>query len=303
MPNISCPHCKCKLTISESAADTVRCPICRKDFSVKSLGSLVTEIKSDAPTEIQAGLPATEGRDVDWFDDEDDAPERLEIGNAFKPASGLAAAVKVLFFLYVVFGFLFLGSGYLQYQLTERMLKRENIQQIELKDNDSRHRVLSVLNTAIFLLTAIVFLFWFHRSYANLEPLRARGLKYSRGWAVGCWFVPILSLFRPVMIAQEIWRQSDPEDVAERKHGAGGNSLLIGIWWAAWVVSLILGNISSYAILEAKGPENLQIATFYHMVSTGASIGAAALALLVVHEIDIRQTERAAALSLVARDS
>ncbi|MBM3996772.1 MAG: DUF4328 domain-containing protein [Planctomycetes bacterium] len=32
------------------------------------------------------------------------------------------------------------------------------------------------------------------------------GLTYTSGWAVRCWFVPILNFYRPVQIAQEIWR-------------------------------------------------------------------------------------------------
>lgn len=274
---------------------TLRCPNCQADSSGTSANADAKTKKSSA-SEIKVEAPARKERSAAFLDDEDDFSEPLEISKPFRPATGLAGAVKVLLFLNILFALLFIGSGYLQYELTQRILKREEIQQNVLKQNDSRHQMISLIYSASFLLTAIVFLFWFHRAYSNLESLGARDLKYSSGWAVGCWFVPILSLFRPVMIAQEIWRQSEPANVTNGNHGTS-SSWLIGLWWTAWVLSNILGGISSFSILEARGIENLQIATFYQVVSMAASLVAAVFALLVVHMIDVRQSKRAAVIS------
>ena len=144
----------------------------------------------------------------------------------------------------------------------------------------------------------IVFLIWFHRAYANLEPLGAGRLTYSAGWAVGCWFVPILNLFRPVQIAQTIWRNSDPDAVTKEdiRLAASANSALIGGWWAMWLISNVLSRISASMAGAVKSPESLKAATVASMIAEWATTLAALLALAVVMGINDRQTERAEAL-------
>src|SRR5688572_9717366 len=75
---------------------------------------------------------------------------------------------------------------------------------------------LLVLATAVveflgFVAAIVVFLVWMRRSYINLKALGVRGLEYSPGWAVGCWFIPFVNLVRPYTIMKEIWTRSDPD--------------------------------------------------------------------------------------------
>jgi hypothetical protein len=64
----------------------------------------------------------------------------------------------------------------------------------------------------VYLIGAVIFLFWFHRAYANLDALGARR-RHGKGWSIGGWFVPILNLFRPKQIVNDIWRgSSEAED-------------------------------------------------------------------------------------------
>jgi Domain of unknown function (DUF4328) len=101
-----------------------------------------------------------------------------------------------------------------------------------------------------------------------------------------------------VQIAQEIWRNSDPDAVAGEniRLEASANSALIGSWWASWIISNVISNISVRMEWSVNSPESLQAATGAAMVAEAATIVAAALALAVVSAIDARQTARAEAL-------
>ncbi|MFC1995866.1 DUF4328 domain-containing protein [Chloroflexota bacterium] len=46
----------------------------------------------------------------------------------------------------------------------------------------------------LFVITAVLFYMWIHRAHRNLPSLGVSGLKYSPGWAVGGFFIPILNL-------------------------------------------------------------------------------------------------------------
>jgi uncharacterized membrane protein len=107
--------------------------------------------------------------------------------------------------------------------------------------------LIAILQLPIFILTVIFFLIWLHRSYKNLDPLGARHLEHTPGWAVGYWFIPILNLFKPFQVVRDIWNESDPDVDPEMGFlsGGGGTPALLGVWWALWLSSNIIANASS----------------------------------------------------------
>ena len=57
---------------------------------------------------------------------------------------------------------------------------------------------------------AIAWCVWQHRAHANLWAFARSGLRFTPGWAVGWWFVPIASLWKPFEAVRELWKASDP---------------------------------------------------------------------------------------------
>ena len=144
-----------------------------------------------------------------------------------------------------------------------------------------------------FLATAIAFIVWFRRAYRNTAGLGATGMRYKPGWSIGAWFVPILTLFRPKQITNDIWRASDPE-LPRRANGWQGNHVdgLIHWWWAIWIVATILGNVSARVYFGAETLSEQLGASSVAIVADVVFMVAAVLAILVVHAITIRQEER-----------
>ncbi|MGZ4057361.1 MAG: DUF4328 domain-containing protein, partial [Bacteroidia bacterium] len=65
------------------------------------------------------------------------------------------------------------------------------------------------------------------------------------GWAVGYWFVPVISLFKPYVIVKEIWDETQAYVLpqAEKKNIAKG--YIIGLWWTLYLLSIF----SSYFVV------------------------------------------------------
>jgi hypothetical protein len=61
-------------------------------------------------------------------------------------------------------------------------------------------------------------------------------MTYSSGWAVGYFFVPLLNLFRPYQVMQEIWKASENP---RSWHGAR-DSIFVGIWFVIRLLGMIL---------------------------------------------------------------
>ena len=311
---ISCPNCQRLLQMPEDhLGSQVRCPECQSVFRAEAptgITANVPPVPPSSPWEVEAGPPpdaeaspcASNLSESDIEDRDDDRLERMALRSQYKPSGGLGIAVKVLFALNILMDLALLGCNYLQLQLANRLAVGAGVLNDELESNDARQLVLGSLSALLFLAIAIVFLVWFHRVHSNLKSLKARHLKYTSGWAVGCWFVPFLNLVRPVQIAQEIWRNSDPESVSGRENSsiaAPTNSTLIGFWWAMWLISNFISQISARMSWEVVNtPEALHADAAVAMIADVASIIAGVLALAVVSAIDARQMERAQILGM-----
>lgn len=99
--------------------------------------------------------------------------------------------------------------------------------------------IVTVLSVVVMVISGIVSLKWIYRTNANAHAM-APGLPNSPPWAVGWFFVPIASLFKPYQSMAQTWR------VSTRAPGRGGqNSVLLGWWWGLWIVSGVVANLSS----------------------------------------------------------
>src|SRR6187551_1814201 len=59
-----------------------------------------------------------------------------------------------------------------------------------------------------YAVLGIFFLLWMGRAYHNLSRSDVGKLEYSPGWAVGAWFIPIVNLFMPCSVMDEIWNKT-----------------------------------------------------------------------------------------------
>ena len=131
---------------------------------------------------------------------------------------------------------------------------------------------------------AVVFIRWIHAAYRNLEVVAPSEKRYSPGWAIGSWFVPIMNLFRPKQMINDVWRAGD----------AKPGVLLLG-WWLLWILSNFVVNAAGRSYMRADTPEELRTGSALYMVSDAMGALAAFLAILVVRRATDRLDARAAA--------
>ncbi|MFZ2070782.1 MAG: DUF4328 domain-containing protein [Halobacteriota archaeon] len=146
----------------------------------------------------------------------------------------------------------------------------------------------------IFLFMLVVFFMWIHRVHRNLLALGACDLRFTPGWAIGWFFVPIMNLIRPYEVVKEIYKASDPNvDISDGCSWKNAyTSPVIGMWWELWLISGIVG----YALLRiSSGAETLSDFELMSLVMLGSdtlSFIAFILLIIVVRSIDTRQEEK-----------
>jgi hypothetical protein len=150
------------------------------------------------------------------------------------------------------------------------------------------YAALTLLGIVIFIVTAIVFLMWLHRSSSNLTAFgywKSQG--YSPAWTVGSFFVPIVNLFVPYQVTKYVWQKSRPA-TAEPFSFSNSPPGFFPAWWGFWLASNFVTNIH----FRMSGREGPRTATaIVGIISEVLSIAAAGFAIEVIREIDRRQEE------------
>ncbi|MDQ3789612.1 MAG: DUF4328 domain-containing protein [Actinomycetota bacterium] len=151
-------------------------------------------------------------------------------------------------------------------------------------DNQAMGAVwLSVLS---LLAAAAVFLTWLWRTRVNAERLCRAEHRLARGWTIGGWFVPVVNLWFPRQIVDDIWRTSRPGVPADTYRVAGlPQSPLVSAWWYT-----LLANVAVVVLLrvETRGAVTLDVlrsAALYGTVSTLLLLVAAVLLSQVIRQI------------------
>ena len=209
------------------------------------------------------------------------------IQNQFRSVSRVANWVYGGFILLAILNVIAVISGYAQAELLNRAISGETITLAEATSNDSRQALIGFGQTALYIAAAVLFLIWIHRAHKNLASLHATDLRFTPGWAVGWFFVPIMSLFRPYQVASEIHKASDPNvdttDAISRKNVA--TSPIVGWWWAFFLISNFVANIALRTVFSGEELSDLLTSTYAYMVSDAVDIVHILIAILMVRRI------------------
>jgi len=142
----------------------------------------------------------------------------------------------------------------------------------EITSNNDRQQLIGFIIIGSMIATGVVFIIWMRRMYLNIQSFGMRTI-HGVGWVTGGWLVPILNLWRPKQIVDEIWRTVTPPGESREV------SRVLHFWWGFWVAAGVVGEIVSISMgdeVSGSGEALLYVAL------TTASLAAAVLAFWVV---------------------
>lgn len=131
------------------------------------------------------------------------------------------------------------------------------------------------------------FFTWLYHANRSLRALGQGNLRFTPGWAVGGWFIPVLNLVRPFQILNELFVtvcDNANSDVPPQRR-----SLLAVAWWTSWlgtgVVALACGVLMG---LSAKSSDAV-LSNFCWMLVWLISIVPMLLTLILMWAIEGRR--------------
>jgi hypothetical protein len=158
---------------------------------------------------------------------------------AYRDIRGRARMVYVAMGAWIVAALVAIWADVLEIRVLERLQDFQigsggSAALVQLLDDadasDNRVAAASVFYLAALLASAVALCFWMHRANWNLTSL-GHPSRFTPGWAVGWWFVPIMNVFRPFQVMKDI------------AVGSGQSQLgpILGLWWAGWLVGGFIG--------------------------------------------------------------
>jgi hypothetical protein len=120
-------------------------------------------------------------------------------------------------------------------------------------------------------------------------------MRFTPGWSVGWFFVPILNLFKPYQAMKEIWLASMPSDETpwpERKAPP-----VVGWWWILWLIAVALGLSAYWLTASARSTDELLTASWTLFAADAVEIPLAIVAIVLVRGIHEMQERRRAAMA------
>lgn len=122
---------------------------------------------------------------------------------------------------------------------------------------------------------------WIYLAQRNLPELGARLLRFTPGWSVGCFFIPLLNLWAPCQAMNQLVRASRNP----RQWELEDTPPLIIAWWILWLIAQVLGNSVFRGGMAAKTAAAIYSATQLDIALSVASVPLYLLAWLIVRRV------------------
>ena len=205
--------------------------------------------------------------------------------SGYRNMDTLTVWVRRLLYLQILLLVISMVSGYWEYQLLSDFANGVYVTDyqavMDAEANDKRQLIVGIVNFSVFVVAGIAILRWIHRANYNARQLGANSMNFSPGWAIGYFFIPFLSLWKPYQAMKEIWQASkSPSDWAFEKVGG-----VLPLWWALWLGSGILSQAVFRIAVDAEQLPTLIKLNIATEVSYVMDILAIVLLLTIVSRI------------------
>ena len=155
----------------------------------------------------------------------------------FKSSELLTKWVGYMLYAQILVAVCSIISGYLEYQLLldfkNGVYTSQSAAIAAGEASDQRQSAIGFLYLIVFVISGFMILRWIHRANYNARQLGAENMKFTPGWSIGYYFIPILTLWKPYAAMQEIWKASkNPTDWRSQS-----TSAVLPVWWMLWLTS------------------------------------------------------------------
>lgn len=216
--------------------------------------------------------------------------ERMTTGLRFNLA-GLAQVCVGLLWLSILSELAFAGQNVLTLNFLAGAeggaLTGAELEQAALRV-DQVATVVGIAYLVVYLATTVLCSVWIYRASWNAREIQPDPNRITPGWAIGWFFVPLLSLWKPYGAMVQCLNSSvNPQGGIDTP--APG---FVTGWWIFWVVTTLGGNVSFRLSNRAGTYDDFRVAAIFDLGLAPISIVSAILFIRVIKTITQAQQGR-----------
>jgi hypothetical protein len=216
---------------------------------------------------------------------------QLPLDRWFSSERAMGLAASILIGIVTVTTWATAWSDWYSYQTVKQYVDDPD----QLAEADLISGSLGIVAALALLAAAVVFIIWLWRVRWNAEMFCRAEHRFTRGWVLGSWICPVVNLWYPKQVVDDIVAASDPRTPPHiaTLRGIPGTRL-VWAWWLTWVAGLVSGNIVQRGVIGGA-TELADLRTNVVLSTTSAlfTTAAAVLAVILIGRIDELQTKRA----------
>jgi len=204
------------------------------------------------------------------------------------PLSPRTRSTKRALLVYAAVAALSIGFEVFSYMYLGQLASGARLGGIAPQLFDRVTRLLAVSQLGVFVVTGVLILRWIYRARECLDALKAAGLRFSPGWSIGWYFVPVANLWKPFQAMNELWKASS----APQAWRDQPTPSLLRWWWGLWLLVSLLGQAVSGLLPQARTLEQLQALSLLSVCTFTTHIALAATLAAIVERVESMQRVR-----------
>ncbi|TCO24763.1 uncharacterized protein DUF4328 [Kribbella steppae] len=218
-------------------------------------------------------------------------PTQPPLDRWFSSERGMGLTASILVGVVTVTTWATAWSDWYSYQTVKKYADDQD----HLAEADLISGSLGIGAALALLAAAVVFIVWLWRVRWNAEMFCRGEHRFTRGWVLGSWICPVVNLWYPKQVVDDIVAASDPRTPPQTPTLRDiPGTRLVWAWWLTWVAGLVSGNVVQRGILvAATEPGQLRTNVVLSTISALFTTAAAVLAVILIERIDELQTKRA----------
>lgn len=208
----------------------------------------------------------------------------------YRDVTQVTVAAKVSLGVYMAAVAGLLVSMWLRIDVLQRIAQGEVVSEARDTAAISRFLLAYFANLVVYLVTAVMFLRWTYVSCQYARVLGARRMRFSPGWAVGWYFVPIAALWMPYLALAETFQASHPKFRDDWQRAPCPE--ILPLWWILWIGSFFARRVGDYVASTAQTQDEILTASWIGLLTTVPNLALGLVAILVVSTLHRWQGEK-----------
>lgn len=205
--------------------------------------------------------------------------------DTFKDSTNLTKWTKWFLYLNIIIAVVSIGTTSFEYKfLSDIKIGAYTSSELILADstfNDTLQNLMDIVQLLVFVVSGILILRWIYITSYNAHQLSTSKMKFTPGWSIGWYFIPIFNLWKPYQAMKEIWKVSENPTNWEKQSVPS----MLRWWWFFWILDGFFSKLSFQFKMRASEINELMRADLIYLISDFTFIILSFSLLTIIDEI------------------